>query len=412
MLINSLKSTWQIQFGAFMVLLGLAYHAAILQLQAPFYNISTFAIGLISTSYFMGFLVSCITLVHLVNKIGHIKLYSAMAAIYTMACVLFSFSPNTPIWVILYVICGFTAGGLFIVIESWLNESCQNTNRGQIIGMYVAVLTFGKIAGNYAVNLMEKYDVRHFSLAAMAILLTILPMLMSDIKASKVSEAKKISFSRLYVTSPAAVVIMFLCQIGAGVVNGLGVTYAALLGFTTLEIGNFMSVIFLATIILQYPLGKLSDSMDRRFVMILVASLLLIGCLGLIFFSPTTPFFFISLFIMGGAVFSCYPLCLAHMNDFLKDDKRVAASGQMLLLASAGSMVGPITASAMMDYLGHIGFATTMAFEAVLIIAFLLYRLKKRKGLGLDEQKQRSHFAIASNLIVPLQARKTIKDAQ
>ncbi len=404
MIISALKRTWHLQFAAYMVLVAIAYHFGIIQIQAPFYKMSTFAVGLVSTAHFVGFLASCLFLVRFVHIIGPIRMYSAMAAVYAVITIAFSFATNVPSWIALNIIGGFCAGGIFIVIESWLNELSNNNNRGQVIALYVVVLTAGKIMGNYTLNFFDDNDVRQFSLAALFILMTILPMLTMNITVKNSENPQKMPLSRLFATSPAAVVIMFLCQIGAGIVNGLGITFAKLLGFSTLDSANLMSVIFIATIIMQYPIGKLSDMTDRRMVMIGVAVMLLLGSVGVSYFAPETPLFWISLFFMGGTVFSLYPLCLAHMNDFLTDNKRVAASGQMLLLASAGSMMGPITASTVMNYIGYTGFSLTIAVQTMIIIIYLLYRMQRRKGLARDEQHQRHAFAL-SPLVIPFSKR-------
>lgn len=379
MLHPSLWRSLAIQLSVLLLVAAQTYHAVIIQIQADNYDITTGQLGFVISMFYVGYFAACIWMKDFIAQLGHVRGHALMTTIYGLAALTFPIYPNVYSWSILYGICGLSIGGMFVVFESWLNFSTNNKGRGQIMGLYMIMTLAGKIIGNYTFNLISIFSFSHYSYITMFILASMLPLLATGLKQPKAEKIEYMPIKTVYKISPAAFIIIFLGQIGTTSANTLGATFGKLLNLSELYISHLMTIIFVSAIVIQIPIGAISNRMDRRFVALCMAGLLMIGS-GLIFIAtPETILFWFSIALMGGACFAFYPLAAAHINDLLHHKHRTAANSQMLLIASLGQIIGPMATSTAMAKFGYVGFALILLLEALMIALFLINRLRIRK---------------------------------
>ncbi|MCX8516382.1 MAG: MFS transporter [Alphaproteobacteria bacterium] len=378
MLHPSLGRTLAIQLSVLLIVAAQTYHGVIIQIQAHDFGISTLGIGIITSCFYLGYFISCLITRQFIAFLGYIRGHALMTTIYALATLMFPINPNVVSWSILYFVCGTAIGGMYVVFENWLNFSTDNQGRGQIMAAYMIMATVGKIIGNYAFNYVSTFSFSHYSYITMFILCSMLPLLTTQLQQPSPVITPFLSFKDIYRTSPAAFVVLFLSQIGASSTNGLGATFGKLLGLNSLNISHLMTLIFVAAIATQMPLGTLSNKTDRRLVILWVAFFLLVGNIMLLVVPIETPLFWLAIIIIGGSIYNFYPLAMAHFNDLMHEKHRASVTAQLLMVASVGQTIGPMTSSAFMSHLGYKGFAIVLIGETILILAFLLNRLRVR----------------------------------
>jgi len=142
-----------------------------------------------------------------------------------------------------------------------------------------------------------------------------------------------------------------------------------------------MIAMVMGGVVLQWPLGKLSDVFDRRKVILGIAvvaafaSLLMQALSGVSFIA-----LLLACALMGGLVLSLYPIFLAYTNDWLAPNQMVAASGTLVLIFGAGAILGPSGAGWAMSVFGPEGFAAYLALIHIGIAAFAIYRMTRRSA--------------------------------
>ncbi|MGI9461599.1 MAG: MFS transporter [Alphaproteobacteria bacterium] len=375
----SLSRTVAIQLSMWLIITAQTYHGVIIQIQATEHNISTLGVGVITSFFYFGYLISFLITKRFLAAWGYIRGHAFMTTLYALAALLFPIYPGVVMWSLLYGICGLAIGGMFVVFETWLNFITDNKGRGQIMAVYIIMVTLGKITGNYAFNYVGTFGYSHYSYITMFVLVSMLPLLTTMVKQPSKVISKFISFRSIYKISPAAFIVLFFSQIGASSANSLGALLGKLMGFNSWYISHLLSVILLSAIIVQLPLGNISNKIDRRLVILWVLLFMTIGNLLLLASDINTPMFWLAMVMIGASIYNFYPLALAHMNDLIHEKHRTAIISQLLLVSGVGQIFGPMTTSYFMSEFNYRGFAIALLIQALLMVLFLLNRLRIRR---------------------------------
>ncbi len=346
-------------------------------------GLPTDTIGLVISLYFLGLLVGALYGRHLIARVGHIRVFAACAALATASTMLHTLWSDTLLWGVLRAIVGFCNAILFITMESWLSESSTSANRGKVLGSYQFVIYLGLASGQMLMNVSNLDSPNLFIIASMLLCLCMIPILMSRSGGPRLTEQETMPFKRLYQTSPLGVVGCLMAGITLSAFYNMGAVYAAKIGLNTTQISLFMGAAMIGGLILQFPVGKLSDRFDRRTVLVitLLSSCLLAVILPLLAEHQQFYLMLICSALISGTLACIYPIALADAFDRLKTSEMVAASGSLVLAYAIGGILGPYSASILMEKLGPSALFGYLSITSLLLISFIMYRMSKRAAV-------------------------------
>jgi MFS family permease len=274
-----------------------------------------------------------------------------------------------------------------MIVESWLNEQVDSKSRGKVFGVYQMVNLSATTAGQLMLTVGDANGYLFFVIAAMVYCMALIPTAVSSSRAPKPLVATKLNLKELWVNSPVAVVSVVLLGASNSAFGTLAAVYAGQVGLPLTLVALFVAMPVLASAIIQVPIGAVSDKVDRRYVMIAMAVLAIAADLLFIFWVDPTPTQLIVFALMFGmAIFTLFPLAVAHANDHAPPDGFVRTSGGLLLLFGLGSVAGPLLAGATMGQFGPSGlFMVTLATHCGLLI-YTAYRISRRAGVAAGEK--------------------------
>lgn len=323
-------------FGAAILLIGNGLQGVLIPIRAGIENFATSSIGLIASAYSLGYVASCYITPRIVRRVGHIRTFSVLAAGGASVVLLMVLFIHPWSWLLLRVVSGFCLAGLFMVIESWLNEKSSNTNRGQIFSIYMIINLSAVTLGQMLLPLANPAEFTLFAVICIAIILSLIPITLTTSAAPAPLGHVRLRLMRLYRMSPVGVIGCLAIGLANGAYGGMGVVFARQEGLNLSQIALFMSVSLVGGVLAQYPVGRLSDRMDRRIVIVAVClgalavglGLALLGGLGRLDLSIGIGR---GALIVLSALFGCfiytqYSLCVAHTNDFISARDFVEAS--------------------------------------------------------------------------------------
>ncbi len=347
-------------------------------------------IGLISAGYSLGFAVGCISVTRLLRRIGHIRVFSAMAAIASAASITMVLITNPVFWFVMRFIIGIAVACLFATIESWINAQVTNSNRARTLSIYRFVDLGSVTLAQYVIPAAGIEGPAIFSIIAMALALSIVPISLAD--KSNPAPPNQVPFNLFAVwrISPLAVIGCIAVGLSMSAFRNIGPIYAEQIGFSVTSIATFMSAGIIGGVVLQYPLGAYSDRYDRRIVILTTTAFSVVTGLFLSFFAGNDEIRnVIGVFIFGAFALPLYSLSSAHGNDHARDGEHAMMSAGLLFFWSLGATAGPLLASVFIDVFGPKAlFAYTAAIQIVFMI-YTIYRLTVRAGVPPEQRNWR-----------------------
>ena len=384
---SAIGATWVLLVGLTLLNLGDGLQATLLGVRASLESFPTTATGFVMSAFYVGFLGGSILTPRLVASVGHIRVFGALASLASAAVLIHAIFVSPIAWTGLRLISGFCFAGLYIVAESWLNERATNQTRGQLLSIYMLVTYGGLAIGQLFLNLADPLSHELFVLVSVLISLALVPLLLSAGQAPDFSQPSVLGLRDLYRLSPLGVMGTAASGMSAAIVFSMGPVYGDAIGLSVRDISFLMTAAVIGCVILQWPVGSLSDRFDRRSVLTVVTFLAAASALGCIEFGASSRVALFALIAaLGGFALPIYALSVAHANDFLKPDEMVAASGGLVLVGGIGAVLGPISTAAIMEWVGPSGFLYALALVHVLLGLFALYRMARRPAPSPDEQ--------------------------
>ena len=377
---SALLSSWALLFGFGILMIGDGLQGTLLAVRADLEGFSTTTTGIIMSSFYLGFLVGSILTPRIVISVGHIRVFAALAALASAAILVHALFISTAVWIGLRLISGFCLAGLYVVAESWLNDKATNETRGQILSLYMIVTYIGVAIGQLFLNYADPSGFQLFILISILISVAVIPLLLSAGATPSFEEPSGLNLIELIQISPVGSIGMFIIGFVSAAFFSVGPVYAKQIGLDLELISYFMAIAVVGTIILQWPIGYLSDHFDRRHVMVIVTLFAACSAIACSVIS-TTSIVFLLLFVgvFGGLSLPLYSLCVAYTNDRLEPSQMVAASGSLVLISGIGAVLGPILVSALMEHLGTSYFFLSLGFVLLFMTVFTLVRIISRK---------------------------------
>lgn len=362
-------------------------HGLILPVRGSEEGFSLISLGLIGATWSVGFISGSILVPRLVRQVGHIRSYAVMAA---MACAAILFNLlfiDEVAWIALRALSGFCFAGAAMIVESWLNEVSDNRSRGTMFSIYLSLTLFATTAGQLAITGTGVAGYVPFVIAALAYIGAILPTAITRTPQPPPLQAVTLDIGLLYRTSPVAVVAAFSVGMANGSFGTLAPVYGIERGFDTTTVALVFSLAIVSGAIAQVPLGRLSDRLDRRQVLMGVALTAALGGLLMMLFNPSPgPLLYILVACYGLGAYSLYAIAVAHANDFADAKSFARVASGMLVVMGAGLMLGPVISSLVMQQFGPVAlFVVPVVFHGALAgTAFL--RMRMRLPLPVDDR--------------------------
>lgn len=369
---------------------GNGLQGTFIALRASQEGFSTATIGFVGAGYSIGFAIGCIYVTRVLRAIGHIRTFSAMAAIASASAIAMVLLIDPLMWFVMRIVAGICFASLFATVESWLNASVTNANRARTLSIYRLVDLGSVTAAQYLIPGIGIGGFELFAIVAMALSLSLVPISLADRSSPTVPEAIRFDVKKLWNISPLATVGCIVVGLTNAAFRNLGPIYAHDIGLSVTAIASFMSAGIVGGVVLQYPLGIYSDRLDRRLI-ILVATLgSALAAVYLAFFAGGNEWRnFVGIFIFGAFAMPLYSLCSAHANDHAGDGEHALVSAGMLFFWSCGAIIGPLFASVLLQVFGP---QALFLYTAVILVAFMFYtalRMSARPAVPAGERRSR-----------------------
>lgn len=391
-------ASWALFFGIALLMLGNGLQGTLLGVRAKIEGFATASIGVLMSGYYAGYLLGSVQTPRLLSRVGHIRVFAALASLASGAVLLHVVAVHPVPWVFLRLASGFAIAGLFVVAESWLNDRATNENRGRLLSVYMVVLMGGLGAGQFLLNAAPPSGFELFILASVLLSFALVPISLTAKPGPEIPRLTGLAPRAVFRAAPLGVVTAVMTGVSYSTLFAIGPVYATTVGLDPAAVSVFMAATIFGGVVVQIPLGTLSDQTDRRIVIVGAAAgaagLAVVG--ALVVGASPGPLTALAA-LLGGLAVPLYSLGVAHTNDYLDADLRASASGTLVLLNGVGATVGPLAVSSLMAAFGADAFFWFLAATHVVVAAYALWRITRRAAVAEDE---RAHYE-------PLAARAT-----
>ena len=383
---NVVKNTWPLFLGMAFLMLGNGLQGTLISWRASYESFAPSTTGWVMTGYYVGFLFGSLSTSHLLKRVGHIRVFAALASLASTAILVQVVFISPTVWFLMRVLTGLCFAGTYVVVESWLNKHANNQTRGQLFSIYMIVSLGGLTAGQWLMKVSDPAGVTLFIVASILMSLALIPILITPTMAPVIEDHPSMGIRQLFRLSPTGVVSIFGTGILHGAIFAMGATYALKAGMTVSQTVLFMSATIAAGMLTQWPIGWLSDKVDRRLVIVASTLIGMIAC-GVLATVPLGIVSTIYLFGITGAVaIPLYSLGIAHTNDRLQPEQMVGASGTMVLISGLGAILGPLSVGYLLDWMGTDGYFVHLAVMQGLIAVAVMFYMSKRKAVKEEDQ--------------------------
>ena len=379
-----IKNSWALLFGMFLLMLGNGLQGTLLGVRGSIEGMSPQTMSWVMTGYFVGFLFGSQLTPNMIRRVGHVRVFAALGSLVSACLILYAAWTNQYFWFLLRIIVGFCFSGIYVVAESWLNDSSSNETRGQTLSAYLIVQMMGIVLAQAVLNFADPSGYMLFIIISVVVSLSFAPILLSVSPAPQFQTSKRMTLSQLWSISPLGVVGQFFLGAIFAALFGMASVYGTERGLTVKDISLFVAAIYFGGMILQYPIGWVSDRMDRRVLIFIVCSI------GTFFsfaanLSENFIWLLIVAFIIGGVSNPLYSLYIAYTNDYLGHDDMASASGGLIFLTGIGAIFGPSIVGWLLDAYGAASYFWFIGTVMAIMGSYALYRMTQTSSTAVED---------------------------
>ncbi|MEO6298238.1 MAG: MFS transporter [Paracoccaceae bacterium] len=398
-MLKVLAQSWPLLLGVMLLMVGNGVQGSLLGIRGALEGFSTFDLSIVMSAYFVGFLGGSRLAPEMIRRVGHVRVFSALGSMISAVLVLYPMLVGVVSWSVMRILIGFCFSGIYVTSESWLNNTASNDTRGQALSAYMIVQMLGIIASQGLLSMGDPSGYGLFIIPSVLVSLAFMPMLLAKTPAPTFETIKPMSFGRIFRTSPLGCVGMLLTGGIYAAMFGMAAVWGAKTGLTIGQIAAYGGALYVGGLVLQYPVGYLSDRIDRR-VLILwmsVGGAAVMAVAGLVVL-PFNLILVVSV-LLGGTINPLYSLLIAHTNDFLAKEEMPAASSRLIFLNGFGAIFGPISTGWLMEVVGASGYFLFIGVLFALLAGYSGWRMSQRLA-PLDQSRYSGLTPTASPLAV------------
>lgn len=339
--------------AVFALMLGSGLQGTLLSLRMTVAGMPKYITGLVMSFFYAGLVLGSFVCPKLVRRVGHIRAFAALGALNAAAALLHGLYVSALTWGALRVITGFSMMGLYMVVESWLNERSEPSTRGRVFSLYMSLTFLGLGLGQFMLNFGRIEGQGLFLLIGVFFALCLVPVCLTRAVHPELPEVTYFSSRRLFAEAPFSIIGCAVAGLNAGAFYSLAPIFAHEMGFSSARVAQYMGVAIISGLVLQWPVGTLSDRLPRRRVLAVLSLAVAAASLATVNLAERAPDLLLPLAALyGGVAFTLYPVAIAHANDHVAPTDMVPASAALILFYGCGAFVGPIGASALMSAVG------------------------------------------------------------
>jgi len=379
------SNVWALLLGIVLIMLGNGMHFTLIGLRGGIEGFSATALAIVTSGYFIGFLSGAQLTPKMIQRVGHVRVFAALGSFMSAGLIALPLLTEPWAWTLLRILVGFCMSGIYVVAESWLNDAATNETRGQVLSAYMIAQTLGIIGAQGLLTLGEAETSALFIGASILVSISFAPILLSVAPAPVAEVARPMPLRKLFTSSPLGTLGIFLLGSVYATQSGMGAVFGTQIDMTASQIALFVAMLFAGALVLQYPIGWLSDRLDRRKLILGAALLGGASCALGWFTAGNLVAIMVAAFFAGGVTTPLYALFLAYTNDFLSTEDMPAASGGLVFTFGLGAITGPLAAGSAMERFGPSAFWLVLGATFAAIALYALYRMTQRAAVPSED---------------------------
>ena len=373
-----LGNTWALMLGMMLLMVGNGLQGTLIGVRGELEGFSTIELSVVMSAYFVGFLGASRLVPELIRRVGLVRVFAALASFISAVLIAYPLLANPIFWSLGRVVIGFCYCGVYITAESWLNNSVNNDNRGRALSLYMIVQMIGIVAAQGVLSLGDPKGYSLFIIISILVSISFAPILLSISPTPAFERTKAMSLLQLFKNSPLGCVGMFLLGGVFSAQFGMSAVFGFQIGLSLSQISLFVAAFYLGAMIFQYPIGWISDRMDRRLLILLISASSALGSVCAYFAGDSFFALVFAAFLVGGLSNPLYSLLIAHANDFIEYEDMASAAAGLLFVNGIGAISGPLIIGYAMESFGAEIFFVIIFLLMVTLTFYAGYRMTQR----------------------------------
>lgn len=377
-MLTVLRNSWPLLIGMMLLMIGNGVQGTLLGIRGSIEGFSTTQMSFVMSAYFLGFLFGSRMTPNMIRRVGHVRVFAALGSMVSAVLVAYAAAPDWIAWSLMRVLIGFSFSGVYITAESWLNNASTNETRGQALSLYMIMQMLGIISAQALLNVGDPSGYFLFVVPSILVSIAFTPILLTASPAPAFELTKPLNFVRLFEISPLGCVGIFLLGGVFSAQFGMASVWGSNVGLSVRDLSIFVAAIYVGGLILQYPIGWLSDRMDRRTLVLALAAVGAAVTVVPVLVEPSFAMLVVVAACMGGVSNPLYSLLVAYTNDFLDSADMAAASAGLIFINGVGAIGGPILTGWIMAQIGPSGFFLFIAVLFGMMAFYAGWRMTRR----------------------------------
>ena len=377
-MLKVLGQTWPLMIGVMLLMVGNGVQGSLLGIRGTMEAFTTFQLSIVMSAYFLGFLIGSRLAPAMIRNVGHVRVFAALGSLISAVLVLYPMMVEWQVWAAMRVFIGFGFAGIYITAESWLNNTVTNDTRGQALSAYMIVQMLGIIASQALLGFGDPFGYDLFLIPSVLVSLAFMPILLAKSPAPTFDESSRLGFRELFQISPVGFVGMLISGGVFSAMFGMASVWGAQSLLSLKQIALFTAALYVGGLVLQYPVGWLSDRMDRRTIMLWMSlAATVVMAIAAFVKLPFVAMLAVAA-ILGGITYPMYSLIIAYTNDYLSKEQMAAASAGLIFLNGFGAIFGPLVTGWLMGVVGPMGFFLYIGVLYAIHSGYILWRMSRR----------------------------------